>query len=92
MSDELREWIAEVIEESAIQWRTDFIRYMNSDTPDPGPCSWNQAQAIIDDLGLIVVDVPGGISDYSPFTGKPVVQPDRWYVEGERVLEREPRP
>lgn len=46
------------------------------------------AKAIIDDLGLIVVDVPGGISDYSPSTGNPVVQPDRWYVDGERIFER----
>lgn len=49
---------------------------------------FDAAQAIIDDLGLIVVDVPGGISGYSPFTGKPEVQPDRWYVDGERILER----
>lgn len=47
------------------------------------------AQAIIDDLGLTVVEAPGGISDYSPFTGKPVVQPDKWWVESERVFTRE---
>lgn len=40
------------------------------------------AQAIIDDLGLEIEDSPGGISDYSPFTGKPVVQPDLWRVVG----------
>ena len=48
-----------------------------------------QACAIIDEFGLTVVEAPGGISDYSPFTGKPVVQPDKWWVEGERVFTRE---
>lgn len=44
------------------------------------------AQAIIDDLGLEVLEHPGGISDYSPFTGKPVIQPDCWSVAGKVIV------
>lgn len=81
MSDELRDRLSQLIDRGLYCW--------DSDTGTSMTDTEYAAQAIIDDLGLTIVDVPGGISDYSPFTGKPVVQPDRWYVDGERVFIRE---
>lgn len=44
------------------------------------------ADKIISELGMSMDVIPGGVSDYSPFTGEPVVQPDRWAAQCDSVF------